>query len=405
MNIAIAQSGGPTCVINTSLLGVYKQALKEDKIDLVYGSLNGIEGVINDNLVVLNDQIKTQEDMELIRQTPATMLGSCRFKMPEVEADSPVYKSILKTFQKRGIEAFFYIGGNDSMDTVNKLSKYFKMVGSDIKVMGVPKTIDNDLCETDHTPGFGSAAKYIATTLKEIVRDACVYDLDSAIIVEIMGRDTGWLTASSAVLRATGEQAPHLIYLPEVDFSIEKFIADIKESFKKTRSVVIAISEGVTPDVEGGDSAYMSGQTDAFGHKYLSGIGKLLENIVREKVGCKVRSVELNVMQRCSSHLGSLTDIEEAEKIGAIAVQKAMEGKTGEIAVFLRSSNAPYNIAYDSVPAERIANKVKYFPKEWVNEAGNNVTDDAINYVLPLIQGEINTVTENGLPKHFIIKK
>lgn len=401
MNIAVAQSGGPTCAINASLLGVFKGAIRSDKIDIVFGSLNGIEGIINDDLIILNDYIKTYLDFEKLRQTPSTVLNSCRYKLPEYTEDVSIYEKIVKNLKAHGIGAFFYIGGNDSMDTVNKLSKYLTEIGSDIKVIGIPKTIDNDLMITDHTPGFGSAAKYVATTVQEIIRDCSVYSINSITIIEIMGRDTGWLTAASAVLRANGEIAPHLIYLPETHFSVQSFIKDLKRVQQSRRAVVVAVSEGVTLDEEDINSEFYNETSDEFGHRYLSGVGKTLENIVRKEIGCKVRSIELNVMQRCSSHLSSKTDIEEAEQIGVMAVERALKGESGKVMYFKRVSNSPYTVVIDSIDANEIANKVKYFPLGWINSSGNNVTDEAVDYILPLIQGEQDIHYLNGMPIHF----
>ena len=399
MNIAVAQSGGPTCAINASLLGVFKQALKTPQIDAVFGSINGIEGIINDNLVDLKLVIKSNEDMELLKLTPSTVLGSCRYKLPDPKDGSEVYDTILECFKRHRIEAFFYIGGNDSMDTVAKLASFFKSKSADIRVIGIPKTIDNDLPETDHTPGFGSAAKYVAVTMQEIIRDSSVYSASSVTIVEIMGRHAGWLTASTCVLRANGELAPHLIYLPECEFSAEKFIEDVKIAQAKHKAVVVAVSEGVEiPDAEG---SYQSGAVDVFGHKYLSGIGKMLENVVRDKIGCKVRSIELNVMQRCSSHICSKTDIDEAELIGAEGVTAALNGKSGETMVFKRISSKPYVVTIDSADSTLIANHEKFFPKEWVNDQGNDILPEAIDYFLPLIQGEAHVPMRNGMPVHF----
>jgi len=400
MNIAVAQSGGPTCAINASLMGVFKGALKEKDINLVYGSLNGIEGVINDNFVILNDVLKTNADIELVKQTPSSLLKSCRYKLPDVEKDEAVYKTIIETFKKHDIGAFFYIGGNDSMDTVNKVSKYFKENGVDIKVMGVPKTIDNDLPITDHTPGFGSAAKYVATTMQEIIRDCSVYNLKSVTIIEIMGRDTGWLTASAAALRGISDLAPDLIYLPESEFHVKDFLNDIANLHKTQNTVIVAVSEGVEPDTDDLSST-QSGVTDNFGHKYLAGVGKCLENIIRRDLGCKVRSIELNLMQRCASHVASKTDIDEAERVGIAAVEAAMAGMTGKVMTFERVNEAPYTVSINATDAGNIANQVKYFPQEWINDAKNNVTDEAVNYVLPLIQGELDIKYVNGIPAQF----
>ena len=405
MNIAVAQSGGPTCAINASLLGVFRHALKYDEINTVYGSVNGIEGLIKDHIVDLKKIIKTDEDVELIRQTPSTVLGSCRYKLPDFEKDDSVYKSITHTLKRHKIGAFFYIGGNDSMDTVDKLHRYFTKENIDIKVVGIPKTIDNDLPYTDHTPGFGSAAKYVATTVQEITRDSSVYSIPSVTIVEIMGRDTGWLTASSAVLRANGEVSPHLIYLPEKKFSVKRFLDDVREAQNKHYAVIVAISEGVEPDPEeiGGD--FQSGYVDNFGHKYLAGIGNALSKIVAKEIGCKVRAIELNVMQRCSSHVSSKRDITEAEKIGGAAVKVALDGYSGVTMVFTRVANKPYNVRIEHVETCKVANQVKYFPKEWISENGHDVTQEAIDYCLPLIQGEQNLHMMNGLPIQFVLKE
>ena len=401
MNIAVAQSGGPTVAINASLIGVFKEAISSPEIDKIYGSLNGIEGIINQNLVELNSIIKSDDDAELVKLTPSTVLGSCRYKMPSPEKDAAVYEKIIECFKKYEIGAFFYIGGNDSMDTTDKLSKYTIENGIDIKVIGIPKTIDNDLCYTDHTPGFGSAAKYLATTLQEIVRDSAVYDLKSVTVVEIMGRHAGWLTASSAVIHANGETAPHLIYLPEAEFTAEKFINDVKAKLETNNSVIVAVSEGITLD----DADFRSGKVDNFGHAYLSGIGKGLENLITEKIGCKVRSIELNVMQRCSSHLASKTDIDEAELIGKYGVKAALSGETGKMMTFERKSNNPYTVEISMVDAKLVANAEKAFPQEWITENSTNISDDAIDYFLPLINGEVSIKTKNGLPVHFKINK
>lgn len=398
INIAVAQSGGPTCAINASLVGVFKESLKVSSIDAIFGSINGIEGIINNHLVDMKSIILTNNDMELLRQTPSTVLGSCRYKLPDWHEDEDVYKKIVSTLKQRNIGAFLYIGGNDSMDTVNKLSEYFREIDFDVKVIGIPKTIDNDLCITDHTPGFGSAAKYVATTMHEITRDSIVYSIPSVTIVEIMGRHAGWLTASSAVLHAMGESAPHLVYVPEAAFSLENFLQDVRQEMSKHKAVIVAVSEGIeVPD------GVQSGLVDNFGHKYLSGIGKYLEEAVRNEIGCKVRSIELNVMQRCSSHLSSQTDIDEAEAIGAAGVRTALDGQTGKVMVFRRIEDMPYTVVIESANANEIANNEKFLPKSYINSAGNNIRKFALNYFLPLIQGDLNLIKENGIPKHFAI--
>ena len=400
MNIAVAQSGGPTCAINASLVGVFREALKEPKIDAIFGSVNGIEGMIENHLIDLKAFINTNDDMELLRQTPSTVLGSCRYKLPDYKEDEETYKKIVKTMKQRRIGAFFYIGGNDSMDTVDKLSAYFAEKKIDIKVIGIPKTIDNDLCITDHTPGFGSAAKYVAATMHEIVRDSSVYSIPSVTIVEVMGRHAGWLTASSAVLHALGESAPHLVYVPEAEFSLDKFMNDVRNQMAKHKAVIVAVSEGMeVPD------GVQSGVVDNFGHKYLSGIGKYLEEQVREQIGCKVRSIELNVMQRCSSHLCSRTDIDESESVGAAGVRCALAGNTGKMMAFRRVKDMPYTVVIEAADASLIANKEKFLPREYINSAGNNITDAAMRYFLPLIQGELNIRMNMGIPMHFTVQE
>lgn len=402
MNIAVAQSGGPTCAINASLVGVFKQGFKTKSIDAIFGSVNGIEGIINDELIDLKTVIKTNEDMELLRQTPSTMLGSCRYKLPDFEKDGGVYEKILNCFTKHRIGIFIYIGGNDSMDTVVKLSAYLKKIGSDVKVIGIPKTIDNDLPVTDHTPGFGSAAKYVAASVQEIIRDSSVYSVDSVTIIEIMGRHAGWLAASTCMLKANGEDAPHLIYLPESDFSVKSFIEDVKKEQAKHKAVIIAVSEGIKLDAdECGIESFQSGAEDVFGHKYLSGVGKCLERVVAREIGCKVRSIELNVMQRCSSHICSKTDIDEAEEIGSAGLVAALSGETGKMMYFKRVSNMPYAVTIEMTDASEVANKEKMFPKEWINSAQNNVRAEAQKYFLPLIQGEVKIKMKNGMPVHF----
>lgn len=398
MNIAVAQSGGPTCAINASLVGVFRESLKEPTIDAIFGSINGVEGIIHDHLIDLKTMILTNEDMELLRQTPSTVLGSCRYKLPDWQEDDAVYQQIVHCLKRRQIGAFFYIGGNDSMDTVQKLSSYFREKKLNIKVIGIPKTIDNDLCITDHTPGFGSAAKYVATTMQEIVRDSSVYSMPSITIVEIMGRHAGWLTASSAVLHAYGDPAPHLVYVPESHFSEKKFLRDVEQEMAKHKAVIVAVSEGVAVP-----EGVQSGAVDNFGHKYLSGIGKYLEQLVREKIGCKVRSIELNVMQRCSSHLCSKTDIDESEQIGAAGVQCALSGETGRVMVFRRIHDMPYTVVMEPADASQIANREKFLPREFLTPAGNNISDKAMPYFLPLIQGELNLQMHGGIPKHFTI--
>ena len=399
-NIALAQSGGPTAAINATLAGVFARAEKTEEVDEIYGALNGIEGIINDHLINLRHIIMNEEDKDLLMKTPSTILGSCRYKLPSLEEDDLQYKTIVENLQKHHIKVFFYIGGNDSMDTVMKLDAYLKREQIDICVVGVPKTIDNDLMETDHTPGFGSAAKYVAISLQEIIRDSRVYSIPSVTIVEIMGRDAGWLAASSCVLRANGEPAPHLIYLPESTFTLEQYIQDVKNAMTRYKAVIIAVSEGVTfPD--GGSEEQAK---DAFGHTQNAGIGKKLEEYTAKHFQCKVRSIELNVMQRCSSHAASLTDLEESERIGGAAAEFGIEyHQSGIMAAFKRISNNPYRVEIIPCPVQDVANKEKKFPVEWISPEGNNVTVDALNYFLPLIKGEPVLKYKNGIPMHFRI--
>lgn len=404
MNIAAAQSGGPTCAINASLAGVFKAGIRSGAIGTVYGSMNGIEGILKDDLIDLSELIRSDDDLDLLRRTPSAALGSCRHKLCDYRTDIEVYEKITECFRRHDIGLFLYIGGNDSMDTVAKLSAYFIDNKIDINVIGVPKTIDNDLCETDHCPGFGSAAKYVAMTVQEITRDSNVYNLPSVTIIEAMGRHAGWLTASSAALRENGESAPHLIYLPETCFSADKFIEDVKAQMKLHKAVITVVSEGVrTADGRFAAEEFQSAKIDAFGHAYLSGVGKYLEQLVSDRIGCKVRSIELNVMQRCSSHISSLTDIAESEAIGEAAVEAGLSGQTGVMMTYKRLGNAPYSYEIGSVSAQLTANGEKFFPKEWISPDGNDVTQEAIDYVMPLIQGELPPIMKNGMPQHFVI--
>ena len=403
-NFAVAQSGGPTAAINASLAGIFRAAVECEEIDTVYGSINGIEGMIGNELVSLNNVLTSDHDVELLKKTPSTVLGSCRYKLAEYDPCDSIteteYMNIVNTFESNAIKAFFYIGGNDSMDTVQKLDHYLKSVGKDIKVIGVPKTIDNDLPETDHTPGFGSAAKYVATTLQEIIRDSRVYSIQSITIVEIMGRNAGWLTASSCVLRANGEPAPHLIYVPEAypdGFDMEHFLSDVARMMKRYRAVIVAVSEGVIPK----DREYVKMGKDAFGHTDNSGVAKYLEKRCYERFGCKVRSIELNVMQRCSSHIASKTDIDESERIGAAAVRAALAGDSGRMMGFRRISNEPYRVEIVSSDVKKCANKEKLLPVNWISADGSDITMDALGYFLPLIQGETAPEYRNGIPVHF----
>ena len=393
-NLLAAQSGGPTAAINATLAGIIEEAKKHSEIDKIYGAIHGIEGVFNQNIIKLNDI-----DTKLLSQTPSAYLGSCRNKLPEPEKDTDgVYEKIFSYFEKKNIKYFLYIGGNDSMDTVCKLSKYADVNGKDVRIIGVPKTIDNDLDITDHTPGFGSAAKYIAATMQGIVRDSQVYYLKSVTIVEIMGRHAGWLTASAALARTKTECAPHLIYLPEAVFSADKFISDVNEKLAAgINNVIVAVSEGIKDENGKFISENDNGVFDAFGHTSLSGAGKALENLVKNKIGCKVRSIELNVCQRCAGYLISKTDITESKRIGAAAVKAAVKGESGKMMVFERISTEPYKIKIKPVDISKIANvEKKVNMSDIIN--GNDISKRLINYLKPLIMGEVKLTYTNGIP-------
>lgn len=402
-NVLVAQSGGPTSAINASLAGVLKATIDSDNYDRCYGAINGVLGVLSENYLDLTDKAKGDSDfIKLLNQTPAMYLGSCRFKLPEYRDDDSSYSFIFSQFRKLNIGAFFYIGGNDSMDTVLKLSNYAREIGSDVKIIGVPKTIDNDLCNTDHTPGFGSAAKYIASSLLEIAHDTFIYAVKSVTIVEIMGRDAGWLTAASALARNGYSTAPHLIYLPEVPFDKEKFISDVRHELSKRNNVIIAVSEGIR-DKDGNYITSSKAMADTFGHQQLSGAGKALEFLVKENIDVKVRSVEINVLQRCAAHLASKTDLDESFAQGKKAVALSEEGLTGCMVVLKRISNAPYQVEYSYAQIKDIANEAKSVPVEWINREENDITEEFIEYLRPLIIGEVEHYYENGIPKYLDI--
>ncbi len=399
-NAVVGQSGGPTAVINASLYGTVYEALnREDEIGTVYGMINGIEGFLNDQVMDMAP-LEESGELDLICTTPGSYLGSCRYKLPEDLSD-PVYPKLFERFETYNIGYFFYIGGNDSMDTVSKLSRYAEKICSDIRVIGIPKTIDNDLVETDHTPGFGSAAKYVASTVREIAVDASVYDNKKSVtIVEIMGRHAGWLTAASALARKFEHDNPVLIYLPETDFDQDAFIEKVRLSLENTPNLVVCISEGIHDSTRTFICEYSNDVgTDTFGHKMLTGSGKYLENLVKERLGVKVRSVELNVCQRCSSSMLSKTDQKEAIAAGAYGVKAALNGASGNMVAFERLEGDAYQIDYVLKDVNIICNQEKCVPAAWITEDGSDVTDDFIRYARPLIQGEVTVPTENGVPK------
>ncbi|MBQ0011068.1 MAG: 6-phosphofructokinase [Ruminococcus sp.] len=407
-NAIIGQSGGPTAAINATLSGVIRGCLACNGIDKIYGAVNGIEGVLERRLLLLNGTLRGEDDFRLLESTPAAALGSCRRKLPaDTSGDNlMVYENLLDIFRDFNIRYFFYIGGNDSMDTVAKLSAFMQEVGYDMRVIGVPKTIDNDLVGTDHTPGFGSAAKFVAATMSEIMLDTAVYTVKAVTIVEIMGRGAGWLTAAAALPALSGEDAPDMVYLPESVFDYDDFFRDLEKAFHKHPNVVVAVSEGIRFK----DGTYVgesgqSGATDAFGHKYLSGTAKVLENAIRERIGCKVRAVELNLPQRCAAHIASKTDLDEAVRIGRAAVDYAAAGETGKMVVFVREEGETYSVRIDCADIGDIANEVRSVPSEYINENGNGVTEACLRYLAPLILGEVSPVYENGIPKHFRFEK
>ena len=397
-NIIVGQSGGPTAVINGSLYGVVSEGLKQTGVSRVYGMINGIEGFLHDHYMDIGALDSTNE-LELVRTTPGAYLGSCRYKLPENLSD-PVYSQLFEKFDEKDIGYFFYIGGNDSMDTVSKLSSYAAKIGSDIRFIGVPKTIDNDLVETDHTPGYGSAAKYVATVVREIATDATVYDnKQSVTIVEVMGRHAGWLTAASMLARKFEGDNPVLIYLPEVAFDQDAFIEKVKECLKTTPNLVVCISEGINDGKGTFICEYASDVgIDNFGHKMLTGSGKYLENLVKEKIGIKVRSIELNVCQRCScAHLARV-DLDEAVNAGIYAVHAALEGATGKMITFVRNKSVPYELSYGTADVNIICNKEKPVPAEWIINEGSDISDAFIDYARPLTQGYVELPTKNGIP-------
>lgn len=403
-NLIVGQSGGPTAVINSSLYGVVSEGLLQDSIGHVYGMVNGIEGFLAGRVLDFQEVFKGN-DLEKLKTTPGAYLGSCRYKLPE-DLNDPVYPHLFQKFEELDIGYFFYIGGNDSMDTVSKLSRYAEKINSPIRVIGEPKTIDNDLVLTDHTPGFGSAARYVASTVREIVTDANVYETKSVTIVEIMGRHAGWLTAAGALARKYTGDNPLLIYLPETAFDQEAFLSKVQECFEKNPNVIVCVSEGIHDEKGTFICEYdNSVGTDSFGHKMLAGCGKYLENLVRSRLGVKARSVELNVSQRCSSAMMSAADQQEAVAAGQFGVRCALKGETGKMVSYVRDSNVPYRMRLGLEDVNLICNKEKTVPLEWISEDGSDITQDFITYALPLIQGTVEVpLGTDGLPD-FVYRK
>ena len=402
-NLLVAQSGGPTSAINATLAGVIENALSSPSVDKIYGSVNGIQGVLNENLIDLKTKITNVSELNLLCQTPASALGSCRVKLKDPAVCADEYETIISVLRKYSIDCFIYIGGNDSMDTVSKLSRYAETVNSEIRFIGIPKTIDNDLVLTDHTPGFGSAAKYVASTVREIAIDASVYDNKKSVtIVEIMGRHAGWLTAASALARKYTGDNPLLIYLPETAFDTEEFLKKTEACFEKNCNVVVCVSEGIHDNKGTFICEYdNSVGTDTFGHKMLAGCGKYLENLVRSRLGVKARSIELNVSQRCSASMLSDTDRQEAITAGIFGVQAALKGETGKMVSFIRqeTSKGVYQMRCGLEDVNEICNEEKTVPLSWISQDGSDVTEDFIHYARPLIQGNVELpMGEDGLP-------
>lgn len=407
-NVIVGQSGGPTAVINSSLAGVYHGA-KERGADKIYGMRHGILGFLDEQYIDLSEQITSDLDIELLKRTPAAFLGTCRYKLPDIKGNEDTYKKIFEIIDKLDIGYFFYIGGNDSMDTIRKLSDYALVINHPTRFMGVPKTIDNDLAVTDHTPGYGSAAKYIGTAVKEVITDnlSFAYDTKIVCIVEIMGRNAGWLTGAAALATGEDNDGPDLIYLPEIDFDVDAFMAKIKEILPKKKCITVAVSEGIkTKDGKyvcelGGGSDYV----DAFGHKQLTGTARTLANLISNELGCKTRAIELSTLQRSASHLASRVDITEAFQVGEAAVVAAFEGETGKMIILKRISNEPYICTTDVFDVRKIANAERVVPREWVNAEGNYITKEFMDYMKPLIQAELPPVQVDGIPRYLYIKK
>ena len=407
-NVIVGQSGGPTAVINSSLAGVYRTAVDRGA-KKVYGMLYGIQGLLDEQYVDLSKYIRSDLDVEILKRTPSAFLGTCRYKLPDIHENQEIYVKIFEILNKLNIECFIYIGGNDSMDTIKKLSDYAILTGQSQKFVGVPKTIDNDLALTDHTPGYGSAAKYIATSTKEVIRDGIgfSYKKQQVIIIEIMGRNAGWLTGAAALSRGEDCDGPDLIYLPELTFDIEKFTAKVRKLLVKKDVVVVAVSEGIRIQ----DGRYVSelgsasDYVDAFGHKQLTGTASYLANVIHRDIGCKTRAVEFSTLQRSAAHLASRVDVNEAFMVGGAAVKAADEGDSGKMVVLQRLSDDPYQCGTEVKDVHKIANDEKLVPRDWVNKEGTYVTSEFISYVRPLIQGDVSPVMVDGIPRHLYTPK
>ncbi len=402
-NVIVGQSGGPTAAINSSLAGVYRTA-KDRGYKKVYGMLHGIQGLIEGRYVDLSEHIQNGLDAELLKRTPSAYLGSCRYKLPDIHENQELYEKIFRILEELEIDCLIYIGGNDSMDTIKKLSDYAIVTGSEIRFVGCPKTIDNDLALTDHTPGYGSAAKYIGTSTKEIIRDGWSLETShgQVIIIEVMGRNAGWLTGAAALAKSEDCDGPDAIYLPEIPFDVDKFVKKCKDLLKKKASIVIAISEGIRT----ADGKYVSDleesptYVDAFGHQQLTGTARYLCNVVSREIGCKTRAIELSTLQRAASHCASRVDILEAYEVGGAAMKAADEGDSGKMVVINRISDDPYQAGTEVKDVHKIANDERLVPRDWITKDGTYVTDDFITYVRPLIQGDVSPIMVDGIPRH-----
>ena len=398
-----AQSGGPTPVINSSAYGVIKTALENENITAVYGAANGVVGILNN--VLYDMGAEDPQELQLLLGTPSSELGSCRYKLRAFEESDADYKKILEVFTRLDVRYFFYNGGNDSMDTCQKISNYFAAVGYECRVIGIPKTIDNDLCGTDHSPGFGSAAKYIATSVAEVYKDNNVYDTGSVAIIEAMGRHAGWLTGAAALAQLAGA-GPDLIYLPEISFDMVKFIDEVKSVYEAKNKCLVVVSEGIRYIDGTFVSEAKTSSSDGFAHAQLGGLAAIMADVIKTHLSVKVRGIELSLLQRCGAHLASKTDVDEAFGVGEFAVQSAVSGDSGKMVALKRVDiNGDYGCEFVIEPLGIVANNEKTVPREWINEAGNYVNDEFINYALPLIQGEAERVTENGLPRFARLRK
>ena len=401
-NMIIGQSGGPTAVINSSLAGAIEYGLQSDKVGNIYGMINGIEGLMEENIISLSAMFRNlPHELNRLKHSPAMFLGSCRFKLSNSREE---FERIFEVLEFYEIGYFIYIGGNDSMDTVKKLSEYAAQNEIDIKVVGIPKTIDNDLVGIDHSPGFGSAAKYIATCVREVAYDTSIYSIKSVHIIEAMGRDAGWLTASSVLARQDNMPAPHLVYLPEKPFSVKRFVEDVRAKLEEYNSVVVVVSEGIKDEDGNYISASQSTDADKFGHARLSGTGACLKSVIESEIGCKVRALEPSVLQRSAGHIASLNDVNEAFNLGSVAVRAATEGETGVFSTLRRTSDKPYCVEYGTESVDVVANREKTVPIEWISEEGNDVTEEMVTYLKPLIRGTVQTPFRGGLPDYIDIR-